>query len=100
MLFVSLSSPFLGGIADYAGLRKRLLAFYTIVCVLAVTAFSLLTPGAALAGFILIVIANIGMEGGLVFYNSFLPRIAPAEYQGRVSGWGFGVGYAGSSCRC
>lgn len=96
MLFVSLSSPFLGGIADYGGLRKRLLAFYTYLCVLAVAAFSLLMPGAAFAGFILIIIANIGMEGGLVFYNSFLPQIAPVEYQGRVSGWGFGVGYAGS----
>jgi len=96
MLFVSLSSPFLGGIADYAGLKKRLLVFYTYICVLAVAGFSLLAPGEALLGFILIVIANIGMEGGLVFYNSFLPRIAPVEYQGRVSGWGFGVGYAGS----
>jgi MFS transporter, UMF1 family len=96
MLFVSLSSPFLGGIADYGGLRKRLLAFYTYLCVLAVAAFSLLMPGAAFAGFILIIIANIGMEGGLVFYNSFLPQIAPVEYQGRLSGWGFGVGYAGS----
>ena len=96
MLFVSLSSPFLGGIADYAGLRKRLLVFYTYTCVAAVAALSLLTPGAAFFGFILMVIANIGMEGGLVFYNSFLPRIAPVEYQGRVSGWGFSVGYAGS----
>lgn len=96
MLFVSLTSPFLGGIADYAGLRKRLLAFYTYICILAVAGFSFLTPGAALIGFVLIVTANIGMEGGLVFYNSFLPQIAPATYQGRVSGWGFGVGYAGS----
>ena len=96
MLFVSLSSPFLGGIADYAGLRKRLLAFYTYICVLAVAGFSFLSPGEALFGFILIVIANIGMEGGLVFYNSFLPGLAPVEYQGRVSSWGFGVGYAGS----
>jgi UMF1 family MFS transporter len=96
MLFVSLTSPFLGGIADYTGLRKRLLAFYTYICILAVAGFSLLMPGAALIGFVLIVIANIGMEGGLVFYNSFLPQIAPAPYQGRVSGWGFGVGYAGS----
>lgn len=47
-------------------------------------------------GFVLIVLANIGMEGGLVFYNSFLPIIAPKEYHGRVSAWGFGVGYAGS----
>jgi UMF1 family MFS transporter len=49
-----------------------------------------------LEGFFLIVMANIGMEGGLVFYNSFLPRIAPREFQGRVSAWGFMVGYAGS----
>ncbi len=96
MLAVSLSSPFLGGIADYTGLRKRLLGAYTLTCISAVTAFSLLGNGDVLAGFILIVLANIGMEGGLVFYNSFLPQIAPADYQGRVSGWGFAVGYAGS----
>ena len=96
MLAVSLSSPFLGGIADHAGLRKRLLAVYTYICVIAVASFSLLRPGAALAGFLLIVLANIGMEGGLVFYNSFLPQIAPPDHHGRVSGWGFGVGYAGS----
>ncbi len=96
MLAVSLSSPFLGGIADYAGSRKRLLAVYTFTSVTAIACFTLLVPGAILLGFTLIVLANIGMEGGLVFYNSFLPRIAPVEYQGRVSGWGFTIGYAGS----
>jgi UMF1 family MFS transporter len=96
MLAVSLSSPFLGGIADYGGLRKRLLGAYTLTSISAVAAFSLLGPGSVVPGFILIVLANIGMEGGLVFYNSFLPQIAPADYQGRVSGWGFAVGYAGS----
>lgn len=96
MFVVSLSSPFLGGIADYAGLRKRLLAIYTFACICAVTGFSLLSPGSVILGFSLIALANIGMEGGLVFYNSFLPQIAPTPYQGRVSGWGFAVGYAGS----
>jgi UMF1 family MFS transporter len=96
MLIVSLSSPFLGGIADYSGSRKRLLAVYTFTCVTAIACFTLLTPGAALFGFFLIALANIGMEGGLVFYNSFLPQIAPVDHQGRVSGWGFGVGYSGS----
>lgn len=96
MLFVALSSPFLGGIADYAGLRKRLLGVYTAVCVGAIAGFALLSPGAAVAGFALIVLANAGMEGGLVFYNSFLPEIAPPDRQGRVSGWGYSVGYAGS----
>ncbi|MBI4709584.1 MAG: MFS transporter, partial [Nitrospirae bacterium] len=46
--------------------------------------------------FFLIMLANIGMEGGLVFYNSFLPEIADKEHQGRVSAWGYAVGYAGS----
>ncbi|MEK6697728.1 MAG: MFS transporter [Nitrospirota bacterium] len=96
MFFVALSSPFLGGIADYAGLRKRLLGLYTFLCVASVTVFSSLAPGEVLIGFILITLANIGMEGGLVFYNSFLPQIAPVDHQGRVSSWGFGVGYSGS----
>ena len=96
MLLVSLTSPFLGGIADYAGRRKLLLAIYTSACVLAVVGFGSLSPGAAVLGFLLIALANIGMEGGLVFYNSFLPQIAQKEFQGRVSGWGFSVGYAGS----
>jgi UMF1 family MFS transporter len=96
MLVIALSSPFLGGIADFAGLRKRLLSIYTGVCVAALAGLALLTPGAIMTGFVMIVFANIGMEGGLVFYNSFLPRIAPTGYQGRVSSWGFSVGYAGS----
>lgn len=96
MLFIACSSPFLGGIADYAGMRKRLMAIYTCACICAMSAFSLLEPGMIMTGFFLIVIANTGMEGGLVFYNSFLPRIAPAEYQGRISSWGFSIGYAGS----
>jgi UMF1 family MFS transporter len=50
----------------------------------------------ALKGFILIVLANVGMEGGIVFYNAFLKDIASSSHQGRVSGWGFGTGYLGS----
>jgi UMF1 family MFS transporter len=98
MAFVALTAPFLGGIADYSGLRKRLLLAYTALSVAAVSCLSFLRPGMAVAGFLLVVAANIGMEGGLVFYNSFLPEIAEREYQGRVSAWGFGVGYAGSIC--
>jgi UMF1 family MFS transporter len=96
MAVVAISSPFLGGIADYKGSRKKFLFFYTAMCVIAIACFSFLKKGMVIEGFILATIANIGMEGGIVFYNSFLPRIVPKEYQGRVSAWGFGVGYAGS----
>ncbi len=96
MAFVAISSPFLGGIADYAGIRKRLLFFYTLLCTSSVASFFFLDRGMALEGFVLIILANIGMEGGLVFYNSFLPVIAKPTHQGRVSAWGYSVGYAGS----
>lgn len=96
MAFVAVTSPFLGGIADYSGRRKRLLLIYTFLCVLSVASFSLLKKGMLIESFFLIVLANIGLEGGLVFYNSFLPEIADREYQGRVSAWGYAIGYAGS----
>ncbi|OGW26721.1 MAG: hypothetical protein A2X59_09445 [Nitrospirae bacterium GWC2_42_7] len=96
MAFVALTSPFLGGIADFSGKRKRLLFVYTILCVLSVASFSFLQKGMIFEGFILILLANIGLEGGLVFYNSFLPEITVREYQGRVSAWGYAIGYAGS----
>lgn len=96
MTVVALTSPFLGGIADYAGKRKRFLFIYTYLCILSVAAFSLLDKGMIAQGFILIVLANIGFEGGLVFYNAFLPEIAHKDHQGRLSSWGFGTGYAGS----
>lgn len=96
MALVAFSSPFLGGIADYCGLRKRLLFIYTILGVVAIAGLSLLKKGDFFEGFLLIIAANVGIEGGIVFYNSFLPRIFPKAYQGRVSAWGFMTGYAGS----
>ena len=96
MALTAVTSPFMGGIADYGGIKKRLLFVYTGLCISGVACLPFLKEGAVLQGFFLITLANIGMEGGLVFYNSFLPDIAEKQYQGRVSAWGFGVGYAGS----
>jgi len=96
MAVVAISSPFLGGIADYAKIRKRLLGFFTCLCIFSVASLYFLQQGMILEGFLLIVAANIGLEGGLVFYNSYLPDIAKNSHQGRVSAWGYGTGYAGS----
>ena len=97
MLFVALTSPLLGAVADRAGIRKKMLFSYTYLCVLCVALFTILRPGMIVWAFILATVANIGFEGALVFYNSYLPNIAPRERQGTVSGLGFGFGYAGSA---
>ena len=96
-LIVAISSPLLGAIADRAGMRKRFMAFFVAMCVTGVALFTTLGPGAVAWGFTVFVFANVGYEACLVFYNAYLPDIAPSDKQGWVSGLGFGVGYAGSA---
>ena len=96
-IIVALSAPLLGAIADRGGARKKFMIFYTGLCLFGVTMFTTLDVGMAWQGFFLFLVANVGFESALVFYNSFLPDIAPPDRQGRVSGLGFGVGYAGSA---
>lgn len=96
MLLVAITSPVMGALADFAGVRKRLLIVYTLISVSATCLLATVEPGLVVWGFALTFIAYVGTEGGLVFYNAYLPEIAPPEYQGRVSGWGFAIGYAGS----
>ncbi|HEB75071.1 MAG TPA: MFS transporter [Nitrospirae bacterium] len=96
MLVVAVTSPVLGGISDHAGLRKRLFVAYSLVCVVSVGFLAFVGEGMVFEAFLLVIVANAAMEGALVFYNAYLPDIAPKDQLGRVSGWGFGLGYAGS----
>lgn len=96
MLMVAVLSPYLGGIADYAGIRKRMLFFFVFIAASSIASLSLLKKGDIIEGFTLVVLANFSIEAGVVFYNAFLPLIAKEGYLGRVSSWGFGIGYVGS----
>ncbi|MBT6889037.1 MAG: MFS transporter, partial [Gemmatimonadales bacterium] len=51
-LIVAVTSPVLGAIADRAGLRKRFLAFYVMICVTGVALFTTLGPGMVAWGFV------------------------------------------------
>lgn len=96
MLLVALSSPFMGGIADISERRKAFLAAYTFIAVACVALFSTLDRGMIVYGFVLIVIANTCVEGGLVFYNSYLPVIVGRQEIGKTSAMGYAAGYLGS----
>lgn len=96
MLVVALLGPFLGGIADHAGVRKRLLVLFTLLGGAAVLAFSALGQGDVVLGFVLGVLANVGFEGAIVFYNAYLPRLVPPAEQGVLSARAFAWGYVGS----
>lgn len=97
VLIVALTAPLLGAIADRAGLRKRLMLLFTAMCLIGVALFTTLEPGMIVIGALFYLVANVGFEGALTFYNAYLPDIVPPEKQGRVSGLGYGVGYLGSA---
>ena len=98
MLLVALISPVLGAAADYSGKRKRFLLFFTLASVIATALLSFSGPGLAAAAIILFIVANMGFEGGLVFYDAYLKELASAKSIGRVSGYGFAMGYLGALC--
>ncbi|TDI84249.1 MAG: MFS transporter [Caldithrix sp.] len=94
-LTVAFLSPFAGALADRGGFRKRFLFVLTVIAVAATASLYTVLPGQVMKGLVLFVVANIGMEMGMVFYNSFLPDIAPPDKIGRISGYGWSFGYVG-----
>jgi UMF1 family MFS transporter len=96
LLLVVLTGPVLGALADRAGLRKRFFIAFTGLCIGCIALFTTLKPGMVLQGFALMALANFAFESSQIYYNAYLPDIAPPERLGTVSGLGFAIGYLGS----
>ncbi len=90
-------APIAGALAD-RGDRRKYLFLCSLVCVVTTAALTFVTPDTAngvVVALGIFVVANVAFELGLVFYNAFLPSIAPPDRIGRISGYGWGLGYAG-----
>ena len=96
MLITAIVAPILGAASDFSHRRKRFLFGFTIISVICTALLSQIDAGMILPGMILLIFANVGFEGGIVFYDSFLPLLANKSNYGRVSGYGFAMGYLGS----
>jgi len=96
-LAVALASPVLGAIADQGGRRKPWLFALSVISVVATASLWFVRPDVGDVFFALIAmgVATLGFELGTAFYNAMLPDIVPQDHLGRVSGWGWGLGYAG-----
>jgi UMF1 family MFS transporter len=97
-ILIALLSPVLGAAADRAGARKLFLGWSVVLCAAGTVALAFVTPSGGRSAAIALTIfalANVAFEVGMVFYNSFLPEIASQEKIGRVSGYGWGLGYVG-----
>ncbi len=98
MIITALISPLLGAIADYSAGKKRFLLFFTILCIAATASLYFVGEGTIFWALLLFIISNIGFEAGLVFYDAFLPELTHPKNFGRVSGYGYAMGYIGSLC--
>lgn len=96
MLITAVISPILGAIADYSAGKKRFLLFFTLICIISSASLYFIEKGDVVFALLLFVMANVGFEAGLVFYDAFLPEITSPKNFGRVSGYGFAMGYLGS----
>jgi UMF1 family MFS transporter len=96
-LAVVLGAPALGAIADGLGRRKPWLLAFTALTVVGTMALWLVKPSPSyiLMGQVLYAATATSFGFAMVFYDAMLRSIAPPGYIGRVSGWGWALGYGG-----
>ncbi|SMF09781.1 MFS transporter, UMF1 family [Tistlia consotensis] len=94
---IAILAPILGAVADQGGRRKPWIAVFSLLCIASGAALWFAAPDPAWAVYALTLsaLANLAFEIGTVFYNAMLPEVAPPRLWGRISGWAWGLGYAG-----
>lgn len=95
MIIVAFLAPILGAIADYSSSKKKFLRFFAYMGMIASVLLAFVGEGDYLFASILLILGTIGFSGGNVFYDAFLPEIAPKEEMDRVSARGYAFGYIG-----
>ena len=94
---VALLSPILSSIADYTGNKKIFMKFFTYLGAFSTMMLYFFTGRETVwIGLLFSVLASVGFWGSLVFYNAYLPEIAPPDKQDMASAIGFTYGYIGS----
>jgi len=96
-IIVAVLAPFIGAIADQLGQRKPWLFFFTSLSIIATGLLWYALPNETHIEWALgcVILATIGFEFGMVFYNAMLPDIVKPERIGRISGWAWGLGFYG-----
>ncbi|PKN75567.1 MAG: MFS transporter [Candidatus Cloacimonetes bacterium HGW-Cloacimonetes-2] len=95
MAMVAISAPILGAVADFSRAKKRLLFINLYLTAVFTALLYFIQAGDVFLGMLFFIIANYGFNSANVFYDSFLPDIAKPEDIGKVSGYGWALGYVG-----
>jgi len=93
---IALLAPVLGAIADATGGRKHWIAFFALIKIISLCLLWWAAPGSALwLPMLCVICATVAAEFSIVFNDSMMPRLIPAQELGRVSNLAWGLGYAG-----
>jgi UMF1 family MFS transporter len=92
---IIITAPILGIYADVYAAKKRLLFFTTIGCIFFTLLLSFVGPGDLWLAIFLVILANFFFGSGENLIAAFLPEIAKSNSLGRISGWGWSLGYIG-----
>ena len=95
MLVIAISAPILGAIADYSAAKKRFLAAFTALGVLATAFLYGVSTGDWLLASMLYILGDVGFGGADIFYNALLPHVARPDEIDQVSTKGYALGYLG-----
>ncbi|MBE0612384.1 MAG: MFS transporter [Burkholderiales bacterium] len=92
---VIVTAPLIGAYADLRANKKQLLLFTTAGCVLGTAALALAGPGDLAIAVLCVVVSNFFFCTGSDLIAAFLPELAGGKDLGKVSGWGWSLGYIG-----
>lgn len=95
MVCVAILAPILGALADYSNSKMKFLRFFAYMGMIASVLLAFVGEGDYLLASFLLIIGTIGFSGSNVFYDAFLPEIAPEEDIDRISTRGYAFGYIG-----
>lgn len=96
-IIIAIFSPIFGAIADHGGHHKSWLGVFTVITIISAGLLWYAYPSMNYINFTLacVVLGTVGHNICMVFYNALLPNLSPPDYVGRISGWGWGLGYLG-----
>ncbi|HEV8540182.1 MAG TPA: MFS transporter [Nitrospiraceae bacterium] len=95
MLVAAVLAPILGAIADARANKRAFLIRCTVICVISTSLLAWVKAGDITEGLLLFGIGNIAFDLGFMFCSAFLVEIATPQTMGRISGYGWGLGYLG-----
>jgi UMF1 family MFS transporter len=87
--------PAIARISDATAKKKIWLLAATLLCIAATSMLAFAREGTLLLAFSMVVLSNFGYSVGETLNSAFLPELAKPAALGKVSGWGWSLGYAG-----